>query len=112
MFDIHRDSGPARGYLTDIAGQTTCQILVVVGRENPLMTANLSLARRIKAAADASYPGLIKGIFLARGHYNQDLDPGALLLEVGTEQVPRDLAEMSMGLLAQVLARTFGAPGV
>ncbi|NPV71467.1 MAG: stage II sporulation protein P [Firmicutes bacterium] len=111
-FDIHRDGGPASGYLTDVGGQTTCQILLVVGRQNPLMAANLSVARRIKAAADASYPGLIKGIFLARGHYNQDLDPGALLIEVGSEHVPRALAVRSMGLFAEVLARTFGAPGI
>ncbi len=112
LLDIHRDSGPAEAYITSVAGQPTSQMLIVVGRQNPLLRANLGVARRLKAAADAAYPGLVKGIFLARGHYNQDLDPGALLLEVGTEKVPRELAERSMALFAQVVARAFGAPGV
>ncbi|MGE5484493.1 MAG: stage II sporulation protein P [Ignavibacteriales bacterium] len=112
LFDIHRDSGPAESYVTNVEGKPASQIMLVVGRQNPLVTANLGVARRLKAAADAAYPGLVKGIFLAQGHYNQDLDPGALLLEVGTDKVPRDLAERAMAFFAQVVARAFGAPGV
>ncbi|MCR4398737.1 MAG: stage II sporulation protein P [Firmicutes bacterium] len=112
MFDIHRDSGPAETYVVRVEGEPASQVLLVVGRQNPLLTANLSLARKIKSVADAAYPALVKGIFLAMGDYNQDLDPGALLLEVGTEKVPREMCERSMGFFARVIARAFGAPGV
>ncbi len=112
LFDVHRDSGPAESYLTTIHGKEVSQIMLVVGRQNPMLSANLGVARRLKAAADGAYPGLIKGIFLAQGDYNQDLDPGALLLEVGTDKVPRELAERAMAFFAQAVARAFAAPGV
>jgi len=111
LFDIHRDGAPARAYRGEVAGEPVAQILLVVGRLNPMRQANLALARAIKKAADRSHPGLIKGILLARGHYNQDLDPGALLLEVGCHQLPRSEAERSVKLLAAVLAGLYGAPG-
>ena len=54
-----------------------------MGRSNPNFKANLDFALQVKAAADSLCPAL-RGIFIGRGNYNQDLYPTALLLEIGT----------------------------
>ena len=78
IFDIHRDSAPLSAYMTTINGVETAQVMIVIGRSNPNMNANLEFARQIKATADKIYPGLMRGIYMGRGDYNQDLYPRAL----------------------------------
>ncbi|CEP69643.1 Sporulation stage II, protein P, partial [Moorella glycerini] len=74
IFDLHRDGVPdPTFYRRTINGQDVSMIRLVVGRENQNMSANLDFAKRLKAAADARYPGLIRGIFIGAGSYNQDL---------------------------------------
>ena len=48
------------------------------------MQANMDFAKQMKAYYDEVQPGLIKGIFKAKGNYNQDLGPRTILIEVGT----------------------------
>ncbi len=111
MFDLHRDSAPASEYLTTIGGVETARILVVVGGANPLYQGNLAIANRLKTAADGLYPGLERGIFIARGNYNQDLAPSDILIEVGTDQISRTAAERAGDLWARVVAAYLGPPG-
>ncbi|HHV78216.1 MAG TPA: hypothetical protein GXX40_01140 [Firmicutes bacterium] len=111
IIDVHRDAAPAEAYYAVVRGVEVQQIMIVVGRENPLNNANLLFATRLKEEADRMYPGLIRGIFLAAGDYNQDLDPGAILLEVGTDTLPREHAERAVGFMARVMASVLGAPG-
>lgn len=108
IFDIHRDSGPSRPYYTTINGIDTSRIMMVVGRSNPNMRVNLAYAKRIKARADKLYPGLVRGIFIGRGDYNQDLYPTAMLFEIGTEKISLDLAENAVRCLGDVLIRELG----
>ncbi|MGB9867216.1 MAG: stage II sporulation protein P [Bacillota bacterium] len=111
MFDVHRDAAPAEAYAAVVRGVEIQQIMIVVGRQNPFSSANMFFALRVKQEADRMYPGLIRGIFMASGDYNQDLDPGSLLLEVGTHMLPREHAERSVSFLARVLASLLGVPG-
>lgn len=103
LFDLHRDSAPLNAYSTTINGKPTAKILLVVGRQNQNRRTTLNYAKRIKAASDAKYRGLIRGIFIARGNYNQDLNPRAMLVEVGTQYNSRDAAEHSVALLADIV---------
>ncbi len=103
LFDLHRDSAPLKVYSTTINGKPTAKILLVVGRQNQNRVTTLNYAKRIKAASDAKYKGLIRGIFIAHGNYNQDLNPRAMLVEVGTQYNSRDAAEHSVTLLADVV---------
>jgi stage II sporulation protein P len=64
----------------------------------------------MKKATDRLYPGLIKGIFMARGNYNQDISPLSLLLEVGTYQNPQEGAERSITLFADAVDYYFAGP--
>lgn len=112
VFDIHRDAVPrASEYLTSLAGKEMSKVRIVVGRQNPNMAANEQLARRIKAAADKSYPGLVKGIFYARGKYNQDLSPRALLLEFGTHVTTKEEAEASTASVVDAIYTTLYGAG-
>ena len=104
VFDIHRDSAPAQAYLTYITGVETAKVMIVVGRQNPNMNANLAFAEQVKERADEMYPGLIRGIFIGRGSYNQDLFPRALLFEIGTSELPEQYAQNAAHCLGDVIS--------
>jgi stage II sporulation protein P len=103
LFDIHRDSAPLNVYSTTINGKPAAKLLLVVGRQNQNRTTTLNYAKKIKAATDAKYRGLVRGIFIAHGNYNQDLNPRAMLVEVGTQYNSLDAAEYSVALLADAV---------
>lgn len=103
VFDIHRDAGPRAAYVTEVNGVTTGRVMIVVGRSNPNMLSNLEFARQIKYTADALYPGLMRGIFLGRGDYNQDLYPTTLLFEMGSQATSIGDAEKAANCLADAV---------
>jgi stage II sporulation protein P len=110
LLDVHRDAGGGpQSYSTTVDGRNVSQIRLVVGRQNPNMSTNKQFAQEIKAATDKQVPGLIKGIFFARGGYNQDLSGRNLLLEVGTDTSSREDAAAGASLFAKVYANYLGA---
>ncbi len=110
LFDIHRDSAPLEAYKLTIYGQPAAKLLLVVGRQNQNRETTLNYAKKIKAAADSKYKGLIRGIFIAHGNYNQDLNPRAMLIEVGTQYNSREEAERSATLFADVVPLFLAPP--
>lgn len=110
IFDVHRDAAPRRAYAVQIDGRWVTQIQFVVGRQNPNMAVTRQFALDLKRTADQVQPGLIKGIFMARGNYNQDLTPLNLLLEVGAHQNSREAAEDGAALFADVVSFYFYGP--
>mgnify|MGYP000451110545 CR=1 FL=1 len=112
LFDVHRDGIPDPDfYRKQIAGTSVGQIRLVVGRQNPRMSSNLDFAKRLMTYANRLHPGLVKGIFLGRGSYNQDLSPTAILLECGTHTLTRPEAERGVGLLADAVPVVLGLTG-
>jgi stage II sporulation protein P len=105
VFDIHRDSAPREAYLTIVNGVEIGRVMIVIGRSNPNMQTNLAYAKRVKAKADELHPGLMRGIFLGQGDYNQDLYPTSLLFEVGTDNSTLGEAEKSVRCLADAIIR-------
>ena len=99
IFDLHRDAAPWEEYYREIGDRELTQVMLVVGTQNPNYRVNEEFAWQLKAAADAMYPELVKGIFYARGDYNQDLHPRALLMEVGAHTNSRLHAETGAGSL-------------
>ncbi len=110
VFDIHRDSAPAEAYQHEINGQSVARIMIVVGRANPNLTVNQNFAYDLKGYADNVYPGLLRGIYLAEGSYNQDLFPLNLLLEVGSYLNPRQDAERGVTYFADIVGYYFYGP--
>ncbi len=110
LFDLHRDSGPPGDYQITINGQKATKMLLVVGQQNPYRQTSLEYAKSIKAAADARYPGLIRGILAAHGSYNQDLTPRTMLVEIGTQYDNRQTAEYSAALFADLVPLFLAPP--
>ncbi len=113
IIDVHRDAIPnPNEYRTTVNGEDLSKVRLVVGRQNQNMASNLAYAKRIKAVADKKFPGLVKGIFYARGNYNQDLGPRMILLEFGTNTTTLDEATKAARLMADVIPAAAGlAPG-
>lgn len=119
IFDVHRDAVPPTVYLGEAGGVPISKITLIVGRHNQNRDANLTWAKRLKAEADKMHPGLIRGIFLSGGNYNQDLAPRSVLLEMGAHTTSLDRAQNAARLLADVVpkvayagaATTAGGPG-
>lgn len=116
LIDVHRDGVPDPNFYKDkIDDKNITKVRLVVGRQNPSMNVNLDFAKKVKAYMDRTKPGLIKGIFIGHGNYNQDLGPKAMLIEVGTHTNTRYAAEDGASVLAAalppVLGLTTAAPG-
>ncbi len=112
MFDVHRDAAPAREYAATIGGRPVSRVMIVIGGRNPGHEGNLAFARLLKAEADRRHPGLTKGIYIARGNYNQDIYTRNLLLEVGSHLTSREQAERGVALFAEAVAPALRAAGV
>lgn len=116
LVDVHRDGVPDPNfYKTQINGKSGTKIRLVVGRQNPHMSANLDFAKNIKAYFDKTSPGLIKGIYMGKGNYNQDLGPRSILIEVGTHTNSRTAAERGVAVFADGIPKVIGAvtvPGI
>lgn len=108
LIDVHRDATPPEVYETEIEGVPTTKVRIVVGRQNQNRGANLEYAKRIKAVADKFFPGIIEGIFDARGNYNQDLGPKMILLEFGAHTNSLDQAEQAAEFFAKVIPAAAG----
>ncbi|PZN08394.1 MAG: stage II sporulation protein P, partial [Bacillota bacterium] len=109
LLDVHRDATPPEFYRKTVKGEAVTQVRLVVGRENPFHRTNLEFARRVKAEAARSYPGLVKGIYIGLGDYNQDLGPRTLLAEFGAHTNSREEAMQGAVFFADVLDRTLAA---
>lgn len=108
LIDVHRDATPPEVYETEIEGMPSTKVRIVVGRQNQNRAANLEYAKRIKAVADKFFPGIIEGIFDARGNYNQDLGPKMILLEFGAHTNRLDEAEQAAEFFAKVIPAAAG----
>lgn len=110
IFDVHRDATPRHVYAAQIEDEWVTKVQIVVGRQNANMRVNRQFALDLKNTADQVHPGLVKGIFMARGNYNQDLTPLSLLLEVGAHTNSREAAESGIALFADVVSFYFYGP--
>lgn len=104
LLDIHRDGIPDKTeYETEVDGEETSKVRLLVGRSNPNASANREFAKQVKAVADEKYEGLVKDIFIGKGDYNQGLYPQALLLEFGTHTTDKADAIDATKYMADVL---------
>lgn len=113
VLDLHRDSiEDAAGnqvVQTVFAGdQTLAPLMLVVGTnysglEHPQWRENLSLALKLQTQLEGLCPGICRNINLRTQRFNQDLSPGALLIEVGSSGNSRQEALRSAGVLAEAI---------
>lgn len=109
ILDVHRDGIPDPSYYQKrIANEDVAQLRLVIGRQNPNMSANLDFAKRMMAYANKVHPKIVKEIYMAKGNYNQDLMPTALLIEAGTHVNKKQEAENGISLLADAIPTVLG----
>lgn len=92
ILDLHRDacegtSGQLRT-LAKAEGKDSAQLMLVVGSNaggipHRHWAENLSLALKLHAQLQTQNPGIVRPLSLRAQRFNQDLSPGALLIEVG-----------------------------
>lgn len=107
IFDIHRDATPPEAYKGDNEDFTKIQL--VVGKFGATSKQIEEYALQMKAVSDEQHPGLVKGIFFAKGgDYNQDLHPKSMLIEVGAHTNAREEAERGIAMFADIIPGVLG----
>jgi len=119
ILDLHRDAADtAYGQMVtqcSVGGETSAQLMMVVGTDagpldHPDWERNLALALKLQAQLERQAPGIIRPLNLRAQRFNQDLSPGALLVEVGAAGNTRTEALVAAEQLAQaIIALSRGA---
>lgn len=114
VLDIHRDAiesadGEKIKYTSSVNGENAASIMLVVGSnmsglKHDLWETNLSFASQYQKYALSLYPTLFRPINLRSQRFNQQLAPGAIIVEVGTNGNTLDEALLGGRLFATSLA--------
>ncbi len=92
VLDLHRDASGSNDNQMQtqatVDGAESAQIMLVVGTnasglEHPDWEENLALALKLHTQLERNAPGICRYVNLRSQRFNQDLSPGALIVEVG-----------------------------
>lgn len=87
VLDLHRDASSGNGSQLRTVAQveegTSAQLMVVLGTNHEHYEDNLSLGLKLHAQLERQAAGITRPLQLRGSRFNQDLSPGALLIEVG-----------------------------
>lgn len=117
ILDLHRD---AAGTETDqmrtravVNGEDSAQLMIVIGTNHEQYEENLSLGLKLHVQLEQQSPGIMRPLQLRAQRFNQDLNPGALLIEVGaagnSHQEARTAAEQLAKAIVALAKGTAGA---
>lgn len=115
VFDLHRDAiGSNSSYAPKVKiGDDYCaQIMFVIGTNQGGLThnnwvKNLSYAIKIQEKANEMYPGLFKTMIVRNSRYNQHLNDGASIIEIGATGNTLEECLNSMKYFSSVLNELF-----
>lgn len=119
VLDIHRDAitqddGTKVKPTVEINGKKAAQIMIITGCEEgnvtnyPNWEMNLRFGLRLQKTIAEDYPGLARPYDFAVKHYNQDLTPGSMLIEMGSEANTLEEAKYSGELVGKSLGKLLG----
>ena len=114
VLDLHRDAADM-GYgqlrtLAQTQGKDCAQLMVVIGGGHAGYEENLALGLKLTAQLERQTPGITRELLMRSTTFNQDLCPGAVLVEVGAAGNSHDEALLAADQLAQaILALSGGA---
>lgn len=112
VLDLHRDAardkdGNQVGLTATIDGKKVAKLMLVVGTnvrlKHPNWPENMSLAVKLHALLEKNHPGICRPISFRNQRFNQDLSPGALIIEVGAAGNDRQEALASAEILAETI---------
>lgn len=118
VLDIHRDAvelsdGSQKKYTVTTPQGEAAQLMLVVGTDaggldHPDWPSNMALAVKLHAQLEKTAPGSCRPISFRSQRFNQDLSPGALIVEVGAAGNTRQEALLGAELLAQAILSMAG----
>ena len=113
VLDLHRDSaqnadGSEWATKATVDGKDAAPLMLVVGtngsgQPHPNWQTNLSIAEKMAVLLEREDPGVCRPIQVRYKHYNQDLCPGSLIVEVGTAGNTHQQAMNTMPALADAI---------
>lgn len=107
VLDLHRDaSGDETGQMrtrAEVEGETSAQLMVVIGTNHENYEENLSLGLKLHALLEQQSPGIMRPLQLRGQRFNQDLNAGALLIEVGAAGNSHGEARLAATQLAEAI---------
>ena len=107
ILDLHRDAaGEGRNQMrthATVDGAPSAQLMLVMGTNYDTYPENLSLALKVHAQLEAQCPGITRPLQLRAARFNQDLCPGALLVEVGAAGNTHPEAHLAAEQLAKAI---------
>lgn len=113
VLDLHRDAaelegGGQLGTHISLNGKDCAQLMLVVGtngsgRQHPNWRENMALALKLQTQLEKLYPGACRPIGCRRERFNQDLSPGALLIEIGAAGDTLEEALNTVEILAEAI---------
>ena len=120
VLDLHRDAaedaqGNQIGYTLSTEQGEAAKMLMVVGTDaggltHPDWQDNMALAVKLHAQLQKEHPGICRSLQIRTSRFNQDLSPGALLVEVGSAGNTREEAMLAVEILAQaIISLAYGA---
>ena len=118
VLDVHRDGitredGTKVKMVTDINGEKTAQIMLVVGTNVNLThdnwQENFKFASKIQAKAIEVYPSLMRPIDLRKERFNEQLTLGSLIIEVGSNGNTMEEAIRGGERIAEVISMVLKA---
>ena len=114
VLDLHRDAAEnsdGSRYATSamVDGQPSAQLMLVVGTDysgkwHPAWQENLALALKLQVILEELSPGITRSTLLRGSRFNQDMSPGALILEVGASGNTLQEALRTVPVLAKAIA--------
>jgi len=115
VLDLHRDAAEdGNGQMrtrAKVAGEDSAQLMLVMGTNYDTYPQNLSLALKLHTQLESQAEGIMRPLQLRGQRFNQDLCPGALLVEVGAAGNTHREAVVAAEALAQaIVALAEGTP--
>ena len=108
ILDLHRDAAGegSRQMRTQatVEGEPSAQLMIVMGTNYDTYEDNLSLGLKLHAQLENMYPGITRPLQLRAARFNQDLCPGALLVEIGAAGNTQAEARRAAEALAHAVA--------
>ena len=115
ILDIHRDAIQRDATtivapVTTIDGTPCAQVMIAAGCDDGMLNMpnwrqNLRFAVELQNRMEADWPTLTRPLFFAHRKYNQDMAPGALLIEMGASGNTFDEAAYAAQLTGKTLAK-------
>ncbi len=110
ILDVHRDSieGDDGSPVKVLAREGVAKLMFVVGTDksglsHPLWRQNLAFALKLQQSVGQSEPELFRAVNLRKNRFNQQLSPGSLILEVGSDANTLDEALAAARIFGQKL---------